>query len=342
MVAASRKRGNERLSNAARVYQIYGLAVEARLPQSYSHLATRRRPDVRLRPGRPFRFENASRLLQLPATPGDWFECHSLKNGTTYLRWANLFEFLVSRSARTIEYRRLKNATDESLSTYLLGQVLAFALVMRGHEPLHATAVVIDGEAVAFLGDCGYGKSTLGAAFLARGYPILTDDVLVLDPRRGRWIAHAGPPRLKLFPSVARKVLARGRGHRLNAATSKLVLPLETTETHHRAPITSLYLLPGPQRSKQGRSGHVGVEHVGGQEAFVEIIRSAFDRIQMDDTRRRRQFSAAARLASEVPMRRLVYPRALSQLNTVCDAIIADAAAVRRDRARTARAVSSR
>ena len=335
MARASRKPGNDTLSNAAHVYRIYGLAVEARLPQSYSHLTTRRRPDVRLRPGRPLRFEDASRFPQVPAKPGDWFECHGLKNGTTYLRWANLFEFLISRNARTIEYRRLKNATDESLATYLLGQVLAFALVIRGHEPLHATAVVIDGEAVAFLGDCGYGKSTLGAAFLARGYRVLTDDVLVMEARSGRWVAHAGPPRLKLFPSVARTVLARGRGHRLNAETSKLVLPLDRTETHEQAPVTALYLLPDPERSRQQRSRCVGIEGIGGQEAFIEIIRSAFDRIQVDESRVRRQFSEAARLASEIPMRRLVYPRALSHLNTVCDAIIADAAAVRRNRARS-------
>ena len=249
MVAASRKPRIDRLSNTARVYRVYGLAVEARLPRSYSQLATRGRPDVRLRPGQPGRFENAARFLNLPDNPADWFECHRLNNGTTYLRWAHLFEFLISRNARTIEYRRLKNATDESLATYLLGQVLAFALVARGHEPLHATAVVIDGEAVAFLGDCGYGKSTLGAAFLARGYPILTDDVLMLAARGRRWMAHAGPPQLKLFPSVARKVLARGRGHRLNADTSKLVLPLERSETHKQVPITSLYVLPGPTRS---------------------------------------------------------------------------------------------
>jgi hypothetical protein len=333
MVRVSRRPGNDGLTNIPRVYRVYGLAVEGRLPRSYSHLATRGRPDVRLRPGQPNRFENAARFLNLPVKPADWFECHRLNNGTTYLRWADLFEFLISRNARTIEYRRLKNATDESLATYLLGQVLAFALVARGHEPLHATAVVIDGEAIAFLGDCGYGKSTLGAAFLARGYPILTDDVLVLEAGSGRWRAHAGPPRVKLFPSVARKVLARGRGDRLNPGTSKLVLPLTRTETHKQVPITALYVLPGPTRSQQPRTRRVRVEAIGGQDAFVEIIRSAFDRIQVDETRLRTQFSAAARLATEVPMRRLIYPRALSQIGAVCDAVIADAAAVRRRRA---------
>jgi hypothetical protein len=58
-----------------------------------------------------------------------------------------------------------------------------------------------------FLGDRGYGKSTLGAALLARGFPILTDDVVVVDVGGGQWTVHPGVPRIKLFPSVQRELL---------------------------------------------------------------------------------------------------------------------------------------
>ena len=37
-------------------------------------------------------------------------------------------------------------------------------------QPLHATAVVVGGGAVAFLGDSGYGKSTLGASFVRENF----------------------------------------------------------------------------------------------------------------------------------------------------------------------------
>lgn len=320
----------------ARRYRVYGLVLESAIPLSCPHAATRSRPDVRLRSTGARRFEQARRLLQLPSTPTQWFDCGRLDDGTTYLRWAGLFEFLISPDARTIDYHRLEKATDESLTTYLLGQVLSFSLLSFGYEPLHATAVVIDGEAVAFLGDCGYGKSTLGAAFLDRGTRILTDDVLTLEMRERRWMAHAGPPRLKLFPSVARTVLARGSASRLHADTSKLILPLAATQTTgYSVPLRALYVLPAPSPRAGRRPRRVSIAPVEGQEAFLEILRAAFNLIQVDRSRLANHFSVATRLVRDVPVRRLAYPRKLSLLNRVCDAVIADAAKLRRSPSRS-------
>jgi hypothetical protein len=318
------------VSTAPKRYRVYGLVLEGGIPLSCPRVAGRARIDVRLRPGHARRFEDARRLIDLPSKP-QWFECRNLSDGATYLRWSGLFEFLISSDARTIEYRPLGTGPDESLTTYLLGQVLSFSLLSRGSEPLHATAVVVNGEAIAFLGDCGYGKSTLGAAFLARGFPILTDDVLTLEARAERWFAHAGPPRLKLFPAVAQKILARSDGVPLNTGTSKLVLPLTSREANSRAiPLKALYVLPGPGE----RHAQIGITALEGQTAFLEIIRAAFNLIRVDRERLTRQFTVASRLVRDVPIRKLVYPHRLSLLHDVCEAVIADTAVLRRSQRR--------
>src|SRR5204863_102769 len=103
--------------------------------------------------------------------------------------------------------RRFDGASAESFQVYLLGQALSFALVKQGLEPLHATVVVVDGQGVAFLGDNGYGKSSLAACFLEGGYRLLTDDLLLLKASGGDVLAYPGPPRIKLFPEVARRFL---------------------------------------------------------------------------------------------------------------------------------------
>jgi hypothetical protein len=235
-----------------------------------------------------------------------------------------LFEFLISSNGRTIEYHRLQQATTESLTTYLLGQVLSFPLLSFGFEPLHATAVVIDGEAIAFLGDCGDGKSTLGAAFVARGFPILTDDVLALEARDGRWIAHAGPARLKLFPTVAEKVLGRGNGRQMNPGTSKLVLQLSAGQASEGSlPLRALYVLNDPVRRP---TPTVSIAPLSGQQAFLALIQATFNVIQVDRARLANQFSMATRLAAEVPLRRLTYPRKLSSLDAVCQALLTEGA----------------
>lgn len=313
------------MSAATRRYRLYGLVLEGALALECAPAEPDADADVRLLPASARRFADIRKRLPISTRPRQWFECRRLDDDATYLLWDGLFEFLISADGRTIEYHRLAKGTRESLATYLLGQVLSFSLLSRGYEPLHATAVVINGEAVAFLGDCGYGKSTIGAAFVGRGCPVLTDDVLALDFGDGRWMAHAGPPRLKLFPSVAKKTLARSNGRSLNPGTTKLVLPLSDAQASQDAvPLRAFYVLPEPPSRETARPTRIGVTPVEGQAAFLEIVRAAFNLIRVDRARLANQFAIASRLAGEVPMRRLAYPRRLSLLNAVCDAVIAD------------------
>lgn len=312
-------------------YRLYGLAVESPIALSCPQASPTTRADVRLRAGAPARFASARLALAIPPPTEDWFHARRLPDGTTYLRWSGLFEFLVSPDGRLIHYHRLRRASHESFNTYLLGQVLSFSLLSFGIEPLHATAVVVDGRAIAFFGDCGQGKSTLGAAFLARGFPVLTDDLLALEPRRVGWIAHPGPPRLKLFPTMAGKLLAgKAAGALLNPSTSKRIVPLDADEAARQAvPLHALYVLAPPAASAKRRPVRVRITPLSARQAFLAVIRAAFNLIQVDQRRLENQFRVATRLAAEVPVRRLAYPRELSAIGAVCDAVLADAAKAR-------------
>jgi hypothetical protein len=232
-----------------------------------------------------------------------------------------MFEFLVSADGRRIEYQALPRASHEAFTTYLLGQVLSFSLLASGEEPLHGTAVVVHGKAVAFLGDCGYGKSTLGAAFLREGHRILTDDLLALKPTGAGYSAHPGIPRIKLFPSVSRRVLGRDAGTRLNHGTSKQILPLTGEQVFSRpAPLAALYVLSPPAP----RTRHIAVEALSRSDALLELVRNTFNTVVDDRDRLARQFLFASRLATRIPIRRLTYPRNLAALPTVVGAVLKD------------------
>ncbi|SFS54830.1 aldolase [Paenibacillus sp. BC26] len=77
-------------------------------------------------------------------------------------------------------------AEDPVVRLYLLGTCMGALLFQRKLMPLHGSAVVINGKAYAFVGDSGAGKSTLAAAFLKRGYTLLTDDVIAVTFNRDR------------------------------------------------------------------------------------------------------------------------------------------------------------
>src|SRR5205823_3902180 len=103
--------------------------------------------------------------------------------------------------------------------------------------------VVVRQQAVAFLGDSGYGKSSLGAAFLQAGHSLLTDDILVITENNRRFTAHPGPSRIKLFPHIAKTLLGeRVAGIPMHPTTSKLVIPLTQKQSEHAtAPLRAIY-----------------------------------------------------------------------------------------------------
>ena len=311
------------MSDTARRYRLYGLTLAARLDLPCRRADRRARPDVRLVEGTAREFGRAR--AQAGRLPRDWFHCRRLPAGATYVRWSGSFEFLVSADGGVIRYRPLAHATRESLTVYLLGQMLSFSLLARGSDPLHGTVVAVGDGAVAFVGACGYGKSTLGAALLARGCPIVADDLVSLRRRGRRWLVHPGIPRLKLAPRVAAHVLGAGvPSEPMIHRAPKRVIPLSPPEVVARPlPLRAIYVLATPRRG-----GAIAVAPLSSRDAFLEVIRAAFNLVVHDRSRYANQFGFARRLVADVPVRRLTYPRALSRLPALCAAVLADVAAL--------------
>jgi hypothetical protein len=252
----------------------------------------------------------------------DWFLHRRLADGGDYLRWSGLFEFVVAPDGTRVEARPLEGAIEESFRTYLLGQVLSFALLRQGIEPLHATAVVSPAGAVAFLGDTGAGKSTLAAAFLATGGRLLTDDLLVTARRGGGYAAFPGPMRLKLYPRVAARVLGVTEpGPLMNPDVAKGVLPLKPEQRvigGGPVPLAALFVL----EEAAAETRLVAVKRLAPREAFVELTRWTFNDMLTPPERLRRQFTTAADLAETLPVYALSYPRELDRLPEVRAAVL--------------------
>jgi hypothetical protein len=90
---------------------------------------------------------------------------------------------------------------------YLIGQVLPFAALLQGLEVFHASAVEIDGSAIAISGPSGLGKSTLALELHLGGAGFLTDDVLALETRDNVVLAHAGLAMTKVRRATAQGML---------------------------------------------------------------------------------------------------------------------------------------
>lgn len=284
--------------------------------------------DVCLSAGTEEQFSRIQAQITAADTLDNRFWCKRLDDGSRYLRWDTWFEFLVSPDARHIRYRRLADGTRESFTTYLLGPVLSFSLLALGSEPLHGTAIVVDSKAVVFLGGCGWGKSTLAAALLARGLPVLSDDLIALARHDQQWMVHPGLPRLKLFPAIARRLLGiESRGPRMNAGTSKLVLPLGQRQFRQEVtPLRAVYVLSRPARKARGAADEVRIDRLSARDAFLELVGAAFNLVVAGRQRLANQFTLAAAMASTVSVCQVSYPRRFTSLPAVCDALLADLA----------------
>jgi hypothetical protein len=92
----------------------------------------------------------------------------------------------------------------------LIAQSLPFAAVLQGLEVLHASAVAIDGGAVAFTGVSGSGKTSLAMELCRRDAEFLTDDVLALELAGEELIGHPGSPVAGLDHAEAERLRAAG------------------------------------------------------------------------------------------------------------------------------------
>lgn len=68
----------------------------------------------------------------------------------------------------------------EYINTWLYGTVLAYLLQFHNYLVLHGSAILYNNRAVIFSGNSGIGKSTLAYAISQKGYPVITDDLIVI------------------------------------------------------------------------------------------------------------------------------------------------------------------
>ena len=307
------------------VYHLYGVRLHSAWALPYSKtiqpfvadVALTRRPAAYFVPAR----DEAGRLPQpwAPIVEG------ALADGRTYLQWPDRFEFLISADGGQIAARPLRDGAIEGFHTHLLGQALSFALIRQGLDPLHATAVTIGGAGAAFLGRSGFGKSSLAASFIGAGHQLLTDDLLVLTDGPSGLSAQPGPPRLKLHPHSARRLMPGARGTPMLRHMPKLLFPLKPGQVASGpANLRVLYVIAPPApRTERTR---VSIRRLGGRQACLALIRNTFNASIVERDRLQRQLAFAARVASAIPIKTLSYPRSFGWLPAVRDAIIADLA----------------
>lgn len=268
---------------------------------------------------------------QLYASP------HSDKGGVPTLRVGRLaggnyygflysdgVRFAVEREGREIWGDWPDDYTLEDACTYLMGPVIAFVLRLRGVTCLHASAVGVGDRAIAFVGEPGAGKSTTAAAFARLGYPVLSDDVVVLSDRNDRFFVQPGYPRVNLWPDSVRALFGSEDAlPHITPTWDKQYLALDQNGYRFQSvplPLGAIYILA---ERKLGSTAVV-VEELSGSAALTTLVANKYLHYLLDREMQCRDFDVLGRLITQVPVRRIRPMANPSKLSDLCECIAAD------------------
>ena len=102
-------------------------------------------------------------------------------NSDYLLRFPKLIDFYISRSGDNIFYLPEPSVPEETIRHLILDQVIPRVLGQLGNLVLHASAVQLPGGlGIVFLGETGWGKSTLASSYYESGSRLITDDCLLI------------------------------------------------------------------------------------------------------------------------------------------------------------------
>jgi hypothetical protein len=236
--------------------------------------------------------------------------------------------FEISAAGDRIRYRLPDGIPEVTLRHLLLDQAVPRALTLRGLLVLHASAVATPWGAIGFLGASGTGKSTLAAALAREGWPHLSDDSLVLEPRPGEpsAVARASYRGIRLWPEGARRLGSEQGGVAVAHFNSKRLLgPADAPGVAFAsggAPLARLYALVAPEEG----DGTIRVEELGPREALITLVRHSFRLGLLEPAVIERDLDRVRRAIPTRFCRTLHYPRDHARLDDVRRALAADLA----------------
>jgi hypothetical protein len=296
-------------------YDVHGLVLGSEFPLPELELRRRQptgEPDIRLAMG------------PLPAGPRRATELPYVdaENGQALLKIPGAGRYLVS-GGRDLLIEPEAGADPAYVRLFILGSALGLLCHQRGLLPLHASAVELAGQAIAFTGDQGQGKSTLAAHCLASAPArLVADDTLVVlfDQASRPW-AQPGLPNVKLWRDALDALGRDTNGLRPDwLRADKFHLPITDRLVQAAVPLTRVYVL-----DEDPDAGHGRIEPMTGAVAAAALIAHTY-RVEYLDAAEQRygHFLASARLAGQVSVRRLKRRRDLAWVRATAAAVVAD------------------
>jgi hypothetical protein len=315
------------LESSLRIYRLFGLRIGSTYPFKGHLIEDTAVPDIVFNRvyGPPLHFDCQGNVplyedkKTVDESPVLSIHCHK---DHIILRFLKM-DFYVGPESIDVHLR--DSSGDYLLEIWLLGRVLPLCLELRGVPCLHASSVVVNREAIGFLSSSHGGKSVLAASLMKAGYPLLTDDILPVRRVGEVFQGMPGNPSMRMWPDQAKYFLGSYEQLDLvDPSYSKRLVPVGPgdfgTFCSEAQPLKVLYI---PE--KQSSGDEIVIEPITPSDAFFEMVKNSFTaRIVEALGLQPQRMSFFADMASQIPLRRLRYPKGFHYLSRVSDAILED------------------
>jgi len=261
--------------------------------------------------------------------PKEKFSFELAKCSKNYLiRFPEIADFHLLNKTK-ICCHALLGIPNKTIRHLLLDQVIPVAISNTGKIALHASSVVIADKAAVFIGDSGHGKSTLVAKFGQQGFPILTDDCLVLnfDQQHNSLTGMPGYPSLRLWPDTASDLVENHHSLPTMAHYSekkRFDLNKWRFQFYSKpAPVGHIFILNAPANC-ESNTKRVSFQQLSAIESLIELAKHQYSIGIIDRENLGRVMRMLSRIVKYLPpIHRISYPRNFSVAPLIIDEILA-------------------
>jgi DNA-binding PadR family transcriptional regulator len=227
------------------------------------------------------------------------------QEGNTFIKIPSIGIFSVCQG-NEIRVGLVDGEMQDRLHLYLSGNIFGFLLHQRGYLVLHASAACVAGQAAAFLGTPGAGKSSMVAALHQIGHTILVDDVTAVDLRSDPASVIPGFPQIKLDIEAAQSLRIDPQSLiYLDKDEQKRGFRFAERFLDSEQPLSKIYILTD--------EGDQTFQRIPSQEAILELIRNSYP-TRFAQAGGAGHFLQCAELVKRVPIYRLKRPSTLRDL----------------------------
>jgi hypothetical protein len=209
------------------------------------------------------------------------------------IRFFGTCDFEIRRDRRVARIHAAADQDPRLIALLFEGSVIATLLALAGEPVLHASAVAVDGNAIAFAGNSGSGKSTLAALFCGAGARLIADDVLRID---ARFRCFPGPAKIRLRQGAASLAEQFQSGSLEKTVDERIAIGFEPPDSI--MPPLAAIIFPRPSRT----IADCRVKQLPASEALFMLMSHPRTVGWKSAEVIRMQFDAMARIAAHVPI----------------------------------------